>query len=398
MAQVYERSNIQIKYSLMDKYIFSLYYIYFILKPFYFWDSGLPQISDIIMTILILLYGLHKNFSFRIQENAKKFLMICLLFITYIVVINLVWVLLLGTPDRFILNSLIYVYNFFIVVFIVFLYAEYKEKLVEVTYKSALASVFIQFFFFIVSGGFSGARMTAGFNNPNQLGYYSLLIVSILIYASSKIKVKVKWFILGILASIVLALSSLSKSAIISLIGLMLFYFVFRVFPKISKNKFNFRQSLVVLSILLVLVLIYNTTNLLQESTLIQSVEKRIASTGVESDDTPEARGYNRIIEYPQYWIFGAGEGMYRRFGDHQDREFHSTLGNIQVSYGLIGTILFMMLLVIALRNDRYKSFYIILFLLLYGIAHNGIRNSLFWLLVALIASNTTIIRKYQTS
>lgn len=97
-------------------------------------------------------------------------------------------------------------------------------------------------------------------------------------------------------------------------------------------------------------------------------------------------RGYYRITEYPEYWILGAGEGAYlERFG--RIMEFHSTLGNIQVSYGIIGLILFLKFLYLALKNNKFRDWYILFCILIYGITHNGIRNSLFWIFLALLVS-----------
>ena len=133
-------------------------------------------------------------------------------------------------------------------------------------------------------------------------------------------------------------------------------------------------------------VVIYNTTQIIQNNSLINSVQRRIQNIGKDSDDNLEGRGYYRIYEYPEYWLFGAGEGEYSRFR-YGEIEFHSTLGNIQVSYGLVGILLFINLMRLALKNDRYRSWYILFMIMLYGLTHNGIRNSLFWILLALMAS-----------
>jgi len=121
------------------------------------------------------------------------------------------------------------------------------------------------------------------------------------------------------------------------------------------------------------------------DNALVKSVKKRLESIGMDNDDSLEGRGYNRIFDYPEYWIFGAGEGEYTRFEGFQ-LEMHSTLGNIQASYGLIGLCLFLCFLFLTIRKDLSGSWYIILFIMTYGLTHNGIRNSLFWILIALIA------------
>ena len=369
-------------YKLKDKLIFLLYSLYFILKPFYFWKSGLPQISDFILVLLMIVYFTSNKFSISFNKRSVVFLKNGLLFVTWIIFVNGAWALKLQTSDSFILPTVYYMYNFLVTSIIVSLYSQYKEKIIEITYKSVLLSVIIQTVIYFVNGGFSAGRMTMKFNNPNQLGYYSLLMIAFLMFTSYHLKVSLKWFTIGIISSIILNFASLSKAAILSSSGLIFLYF----FSKNENEHFKRRLILILIFALLLIVVIYNTTTIIQNNNLINSVQRRIKSIGQDSDDNLEARGYYRIYEYPEYWLFGAGEGEYSRFR-YQQIEFHSTLGNIQVSYGLVGTLLFINFMRLALKNDRYRSWYILLMIIIYGLTHNGIRNSLFWILLALMAS-----------
>lgn len=369
-------------YSNLDKFIFLLYTMYFILKPIYLWSSGLPQISDMILLLLILVYVIKKKFTIVIYFESKKFLMIGMLFVLYVVLINSVWVLILNTADIFIITSLFYVYNFIVVVLVLVLYSDYKEKIIEVTYKATLISVFIQVFMFFVGGGFLGGRMTVGFNNPNQLGYYALLVTTILMFSSKRITVKTEMFVMGLISSLILAAASLSKATIISIVCCVFIFF----FTKNENKRFKRNFTIIVVVSAILIIYIYQTTSIIQNNQLFQSVQNRINAVGSDSDDSFAGRGYERITEHPEYWIFGAGEGEFPRlgFGSH---ELHSTLGNIQVSYGIIGLILFLRFMYLGLKNDKYRSWYIIIVIMTYGLTHNGIRNSLFWILLALIAS-----------
>jgi len=370
------------KYKLKDKLIFLLYSLYFILKPFYFWKSGLPQISDFILVLLMIVYFISNKFSISFNKRNVVFLKNGLLFVTWIIFVNGIWALRLQTTESFILQTLYYLYNFLTASIVVSLYSQYKEKIIEITYKSVLLSVIIQTVNYFVNGGFSGGRITGSFNNPNQLGYYSLLMIAFLMFISYHLKVSFKWFIIVIILSMILNFASLSKAAIISSLGLVFLYF----FSKNKNKSFKRKLILILIFVLLLSVVIYNTTQIIQNNSLINSVQRRIQNIGKDSDDNLEGRGYYRIYEYPEYWLFGAGEGEYSRFR-YGEIEFHSTLGNIQVSYGLVGILLFINLMRLALKNDRYRSWYILFMIMLYGLTHNGIRNSLFWILLALMAS-----------
>lgn len=384
--QPYLVHNIEIegnrKYSLTDKIILFLYALYFIMNPFYFWQSGLPQIADFIFILLIILYILTNRFSLPFNNSNKSFILVGFVLIFYIFFINFIWILLLQTTDRFLLSSFFYLYNFTAVIIILSLYKTYKKIIIKTTYYAILISVIIQTILYFTGGGFTGGRMTVSFNNPNQLGYFALISASILIFTSNKIKVDTKWFFVGIICLFVLVFASLSKAAILSFIGLIFFFLLARTENKKLKRNMIYSVILMVLAV----GVIYNTTPIIQENHLINSVQNRIKAIGSDSDDSPQGRGYDRISEYPQFWIFGAGEGQYSRF-KNQRIEFHSTLGNIQVSYGIFGSLLFLSLLFIALKKDNYKSWYILLFIMMYGLTHNGIRNSMLWILLALMAS-----------
>lgn len=222
--------------------------------------------------------------------------------------------------------------------------------------------------------------MVLGFNNPNQLGYYSLITAGIILLTSKRIKINIWWFLVGLFASLILCLASLSKASIVSYAFMLGAHIAWTHPDKI------FKRRLIALVVILgvSLVLIYTYTDYLANNHLINAVIRRMDSIGKDSDDSLEGRGYDRIWKYPQYWIFGAGEGGYIRFD--QNMEFHSTLGNIQVSYGIIGLTLFLALLFLVIKVDEYQSIYIVAAMLLYGLTHNGIRNSMFWILLVLVS------------
>ncbi len=203
------KQSITVKYSYMDKIGFFLYGLYFVLTPFYFWSSGLPQVADVVMVIAVAWFWLGRRLRLRYPKQAKRFLLVGLLFVFYVMAANLVWMSILSSLQMARV-SLFYVYNFLIAAMVVFMYGEHGSKLYEVTFQATLLSVVTQFFLFAVGGGFTGGRMVAFFNNPNQLGYYSLMVASIMIFLSTKITVKSSSLSLGLGAGSMLVFASLS--------------------------------------------------------------------------------------------------------------------------------------------------------------------------------------------
>lgn len=363
-----------------DKIILKLFSLYFILKPFYFWESGIPQIADFFLILAIVFYIFKKRFLIRFHKGSSSYIYINLVFVFYVLLVNTFWSLILNGELDFYKASAFYFFNFMASLFVVILYWEYEDVIFQLIYSSVLSSIIIQFAIYLFKGGFRDSRVLVFFNNPNQLGYYSLLTLAILLYISFKMKTITVMFFIGIFAATALCFASLSKAAIVSYTG-MLIYFIFIK----RKNKIFARKVIIflLLAIVLSVVLYQHNSNIIRSNTLLQGVYRRILTIGLDYDDSLYARGYDRIINYPYYLVFGAGEGVYSRFGSNT--ELHSTLGNVLMSYGVIGLDIFLILIFIVFKQNRWQDLYLLLFIMVYGLTHNGIRNTLFWILISLI-------------
>jgi hypothetical protein len=106
-----------------------------------------------------------------------------------------------------------------------------------------------------------------------------------------------------------------------------------------------------------------------------------------------DARGYFAIADGSWLeFVFGLGaDGVTARLGN----EVHSTFGGVVNNYGLVGLILFMVPIVwwLAILRDAFGLkgvAYIAGPSLLYGLTHNGIRFTPFWLLysASIVASS----------
>ena len=86
--------------------------------------------------------------------------------------------------------------------------------------------------------------------------------------------------------------------------------------------------------------------------------------------------------------FWGMGEGAYERFSVMTGNEVHSTYISILASYGVIG--LFLWLLCMAEFLLRKKQVWFVLVSLsgvaLYWVTHNGIRNTMVWMVIALLS------------
>ncbi|MEA5033334.1 MAG: O-antigen ligase family protein [Sphaerochaeta sp.] len=367
-----------------DNMIISLFLLYVIMKPFYFWRSGLPQPADFIFIVLIFIVLLRvdvrRTFSYFARQ---KIVVLALLFVFWIFTVNSVWTIILSNP-RILFPTVFYFYNVMVFIIVLILVHRYGQLFLNKFFLAVVLSVSIQFVLFLAAGGFGGGRETANFNNPNQLGYYGLLALVSVFYVQSKIYINKVFFIFAAAASFTLLLASLSKAAIVSALALLLLHLIFQL-----TNVRNRMFMIILTIIILVMAIFISGFDLVSitDSSLLDTVNRRLQSIGQDSDDSLEGRGYDRIFDHPEYWIFGSGEGNNSRFTGllGNNMEFHSTLGNIQVSYGIIGTILFLSILLFSLKRNNYADWYLIFALLVYGLTHNGIRNTLFWILLALL-------------
>jgi hypothetical protein len=349
---------------------------YLLLKPFYFFQSGFPQLADMVLILLVLvsLFSLNKETLFRHSSIGW-----CVAFIYYATVVNVVWAILLGGQSEIAKQSLFYVYNLAAMIALVQVaYWIGRTSFMQVIFYSVSCSVMIQALFipFLQT---IGGRSSLMFNNPNQLGYFGLLSLAILIVSASFIKIRPSFLFLSMTTAILLIVVSLSKAAMISaLLMLVIFMVMKRESTAFNKSKL---YLIIMFGVLLSVFLLNGSA--LEQNQVVQDALHRIDSIGQSNDDSLVGRGYDRIAKNPFYIFFGAGEGIPGRF--EANIEIHSTLGNILFSYGIVGLAFFGGFIFQAIRKLKFVQYYPLLAVLMYGLAHNGIRHTYLWLLIALL-------------
>jgi hypothetical protein len=225
------------------------------------------------------------------------------------------------------------------------------------------------------AGSNPAERSVGTFNNPNQLGYFSVCIVCIafLLRATGSIslKVLVTLCVMGALLSI----ASLSKSAMVSVGGTLLMIGYFS-----TKSRYAWLIGSV-LALLVVAALVYAYNNGYLDSF---AAVKRLQDIGADSDDSAEARGYFLLANASLLQlIFGLGTAGVFAQGNN---EVHSTIFSMIATYGVIGGFLFLAAVVgwCVAVNRRFgiRGLLAVCFpVLLYGLAHNGSRFAVFWVL-----------------
>jgi O-antigen ligase len=227
-----------------------------------------------------------------------------------------------------------------------------------------------------------GGRAVGTFNNPNQLGYFSVCLFALvfLLRLNSRISTWAAGFI--VLCSVFLAIASLSKAAMIG-IGLALLFAGF----SFAKGRTAFFLGMAFFVLLAWGLYHFYSVGSFDDLAFL----KRLQGLGKQSDDSLEGRGYGAIFSGSALaLIFGLGQGGVMNEIGH---EVHSTIFNFFVSYGVLGGAAFLAVILMwaqrVWRDFGSKGILLVVApVMLYGISHNGSRFSIFWILLALSFAN----------
>ena len=352
----------------------ALWSLIVILVPFYFFDSGLPQPADILsLTLLVLLL---RTWTGRLPVPFIRPLRLLIGFVVYAIAVNVGWsfavlTFSINAKEGFLLAPTFYVFNGLMFFTFFLMFQRYGEFLLWLTVRLVLCSVLLQLALAFVQRQAIG-RQTVMFNNPNQLGYYALLSACILLVGQKRLRLTTLQVTIGLAACSYLALLSASKAALASIAALGLAVLVSKM------------RTIVVASIVFG-ALIFTDNPF---SAAIDRAQHRI-----ENDRSLaffEERGYDRIAEYPQYWVLGSGEGDYGRFRETSaigSHELHSSLATLFFCYGAIGTVLFGMFLWSTIARTGIRTWIIVGAGLAYGMTHQGLRFRLLWILLAMVCA-----------
>ena len=339
--------------------------------PFYVLPSGGPQLADLLLLGSIVFRNSER--AVRISRSVWWSLLAFAGFATYALIVNVVWSLILENTTGFgvtppWLSAPMYLMNVAVFAVAVVHFGDHRERFVRATILGLTLGLVIQLLLLPVSGVEIG-RAKLFFNNPNQLGYFGLLALCLVLLVDYVWKLHRPMLLLSVAASVVFVLLSLSKGAIVSAAVALAGYFFFR-------RHF--------VAAILAIVLIGGMQSP-AGAALAERVNDRMASLGQDSDDNAAVRGYDRMLEFPQLMVLGAGEGADYRFRDGLEMEFHSTPGVLLFSYGTIGFLLFLLGLRWSVRNFGLLVF-VLMPIVLYGLTHQGLRMRLLWVVLALSA------------
>ncbi len=359
--------------SVVSEPTMAVWAIYIVLVPIYLWSSGLPQPGDWMLLFLAPLTL--RGWRGKLPANTEGTWRAVIVFTGYVVLVNLIWSVVLNQwsmnlKQGFWLSATFYIYNALMYLIVLVLYTKFGERFLWFTAKILIAALLLQALLSFVSTR-GGLRATVLFNNPNQLGYYALVSVSLLFLLERRSYVSSLEVTLGTVAASYLALISASKAAL-GAIGLLV----------IAGLLVRLRTMLSIGVVFLLLLYV--------PSPMQDAIDRTL--TRFDNDVSLgffEERGYDRIWNHPEHWVMGAGEGGYLRFSEStaiRAHEIHSSVGTLFFSYGIVGTTIFAVFTLIVLRRKGLRTWLLVLPTMAYGMTHQGLRTTLFWVLLAIVA------------
>lgn len=345
---------------------------YYATKPFYIWSSGLPQFSDVIG--LIFIVGIALNVPPTKQTSQRRIIAYLFAFALYAAFVNIVWAMIIHQWSAA-LPAAYYLYNVALYYCVLTLLSSRGAFAINILSKVITYSICVIAVMVMALGASIGtyARELAFFNNPNQLGYWALLSVCCAATLHLVNKMGKRHALISYLGGALLIVLSLGKAAMLS--AAMVFIYV-----ATRKTLYAVFTALAV-----IVLIIFSGSQALFSAGLYNRVLPRLENIGHQTDDSLAGRGYDRIFEYPQYLLLGAGEGnLIERFGSDPS-ELHSTIGTVVFSYGVVGLLIFLRALFLICRCATPHSWALMLAPMLYGLTHQGIRFSVFWIFLALL-------------
>jgi hypothetical protein len=344
------------------------------LSPVYMSQSGSAQLSDYIFIAYCASVPLFGYFSIRLNDS-QLFQFVLLLYTFWISLVSFWWFLWTGSAD-FTRMALFSAYNFLVSIMLISFLVNTRQGMQVLRWGVTLALI-ISFIGIVVTYGES-ERPAGFFNNPNQLGYFSLCALGTLLVAHD---FKLRWSVFNVLAVLSAVIGVSISASFASAVGFVCLIIAMLIANGSSVTALT--RSITGLAALMGVLLV---VELVVPIDIWGHLERRFAgSAEVKFQSMFEDRYYDRVLAFKAYWVFGAGDAHYERFYPYHGGEVHSSLGNLLLSFGLPGIGLFIGLLWVLLKRMPAPYWFVVAAPMIYSLTHMGLRFTMFWILLATV-------------
>ena len=362
--------------------------------PFYIFDSGKPQLFAYLL-VAYCVCVLYSRFDIsKIIIETRLISIAFVIFLAYSFIVNGYHAISAGKLKP-VLYSLYFALSFGVAT-VFFLHIRENPIIPKILYYGIAISLLVQGVLVVFYLDDDCFKREMFFYGPNQLAFYALISLAILSTLFPHVKRRLWLFSAAATMSLVLILITNSRAAFAAAILLLLIQIV--TGPRQVKQ--GIAITVVCLSIL---VLVFQAVGsrapdcpegqrMLSSSVGELSTISRLSSSTRNIVGRLKIRGYDRIWKYPEYLVFGAGEGLVRdySFNGSKNIELHSSIGTLIFSYGIPGAIFFLYLAALAIRRGGTKAVLLILPIVVYALFHNTLRQPFFWMYLVLLLNPNT--------
>ncbi|MGQ7287170.1 hypothetical protein ACUN7Z_06465 [Vreelandella venusta] len=343
------------------------------LSSLYLFPSGGPQLTDIGLTGFV---GVMLVMSLGDKHLKVSPFAICwAMMVLWVLLVCLSWTLVLGATSFF-RPALFFLFNFLVGMALLRFLSVYGERATGIIRNGVAIALVIAGSQALLQLAMGVNRTTGSFNNPNQLAYFSLCGVVVLLMLDD---FHPRMRLLGLAGLAAGVLGILAASSLAAMGGGVL---VLTGWAMANARQIkHFARLLVLFPLLLLGVLLANISS---DGQVLRNLEARMDRAPSKVDSVYEERKFDRLTNFPEYAILGAGETERQRFAPYDGHEIHSSFVNMLFAYGLPGLGLFLLTIVIALRRAPLYVWAGVAGPLIYSTTHNGLRATLFWLVLVL--------------
>lgn len=336
----------------------------FFFSQFYLWKSGLPQLSHIFIILSIFIFFIFHN---EIKVFESKYL---IFFVCYTIFINIYYTFLIDDLS-YIVSTIYWVFNLILFLVLINLKLENIQKLFSYLKFIIPFSLIINIMIWAVGAGrydFS-PRYNGYFNDPNQMAFWVLCscAIGMILYNNYKSK-----FFIYFLSFFIILLT-MSRSATLGFLILTL-GLIFQ-----HKSRLDLKIIFSLISLFITIASFF----ILLHFGFLDNIVTRFYEGIQQNDDQVSSRGFDILINFPEYLLFGAGQGAYYLYSD-TGNEIHSTWFGVLFYYGIIGFFLFVSFLFNIFKRLDFAEKIIFLSPMFYGFFTYNARTLLFWFLVAI--------------
>lgn len=350
------------------------------LLPVYLFPSGLPQLVDIPIVSLIFYHLVSRT---RNPGELKNNFFLLFLFVIWVFLVNCAYFLIIPQDYLPLFKNLESVYSFLILLTFSALFIQIlKSQDIKYIYFGLLLSTIMVF----LAKGYREEefRATLSFNNPNQLGYFSIYLASmsilLMVYKDTyniNNKIYLIFDVFIIIIAHIMVILSWSRGAILGVICLDIFLLF-----KMPKKALAF----LVPGIIGVVILLVWRPAIIQER-LHPSASKPISPEVAKQE--LEARLFYQLslLRGIEYLVGRGGRSLTFKEKAQGYLDVHNIFGEIFRSYGLVGLTFFSLWLGRTIWQTRVVpgALWIWAGFLIYNMSHYGLRFRSFWIFTAFI-------------